>query len=70
MEEALLLKFQQHADLCAKLIGTGNVHIIYADPNDAFWGSGPDGMGKNLLAQALVSVRETLNAQNMSLRSE
>lgn len=70
MEEALLLKFQQHADLRAKLIGTENAHIIYADPNDAFWGCGPDGMGKNLLGQALVSVREALNVQNMSLRPE
>lgn len=66
MEKALLFKFQQHPDLRIKLVGTGNAHIVYVDPNDAFWGSGLDGMGQNFLGQALVNARETLRVEELS----
>ncbi|KJA29704.1 hypothetical protein HYPSUDRAFT_196051 [Hypholoma sublateritium FD-334 SS-4] len=67
MDDVLLLKFRQHADLRMKLLGTGDARIIYADPNDAFWGSGSDETGQNLLGKALVTVREKLRMENLSM---
>lgn len=67
MDDVLLLKFQQHPDLRMKLLGTGDARIIYADPTDPFWGSGSDETGQNLLGKALVTVREKLRMENLSM---
>ena len=67
MDDVLLLKFQQHADLRTKLIATGDARIIYTDPRDSFWGSGgTDETGRNFLGKALVTVREKLRMENLS----
>lgn len=42
------------------LIGTGSAELIYADSNDGFWDTGPNGEGSNELGRALMRVREKL----------
>ncbi|KAF4619526.1 hypothetical protein D9613_004868 [Agrocybe pediades] len=65
MDEVLLLKFSQHPDLRATILGTGTADIVYDDPRDEFWGSGATGQGQNQLGKALVRVREKLRNQAM-----
>jgi N-glycosidase YbiA len=60
MHEAVLAKFTQHADLRDLLLGTGDAEIVEHTQNDAYWGDGGDGSGKNRLGQILMRVREEL----------
>jgi ribA/ribD-fused uncharacterized protein len=62
MHEAVLNKFTQHADLREVLLGTGNAAIVEHTENDAYWGDGGDGTGKNRLGQILMAVREELRS--------
>lgn len=62
MHEAVLAKFAQHADLRAILLGTGEAKIVEHTENDAYWGDGGDGTGRNMLGQILMRVREELRA--------
>lgn len=64
MEEAILHKFRQHADLRAMLLGTGDAPLIYADDMDTFWGEGPPGQGGlNHLGHILERVRVELRRE-------
>jgi ribA/ribD-fused uncharacterized protein len=65
MEDVLNLKFSQHPDLRATLSGTEGRDLVYQDPDDTFWGNGPDGTGKNELGKALCRVRERLRMGQM-----
>jgi ribA/ribD-fused uncharacterized protein len=58
--EAVLAKFTQHADLRETLLGTGDSEIVEHTGNDAYWGDGGDGSGKNRLGQILMRIREEL----------
>ena len=49
MHEAVLAKFTQHADLREILLATGDARIVEHTENDAYWGDGGDGSGKNRL---------------------
>ncbi len=60
MREAVLAKFEQHADLRDLLISTGDAELIEHTKNDAYWGDGGDGSGKNLLGRILMEVRQRL----------
>lgn len=60
MLAALRAKFTQHDDLRALLLGTGDARLVEHTANDAYWGDGGDGSGKNRLGQILASVREEL----------
>src|SRR4051812_23457189 len=62
MHEAVLAKFTQHADLRAILLGTGEAKIVEHTENDAYWGDGGDGSGKNMLGQILMRVRDELRS--------
>jgi ribA/ribD-fused uncharacterized protein len=62
MLEALRAKFTQHADLGAQLVSTGDARLVEHTENDAYWGDGGDGSGKNRLGQLLMRVREELRA--------
>lgn len=62
MHEAVLAKFAQHADLRETLLGTGDSKIVEHTENDAYWGDGGDGSGKNMLGQILMRVREELRS--------
>jgi N-glycosidase YbiA len=60
MHEAVLAKFNQHVDLRETLLATGDSTIIEHTENDAYWGDGSDGSGKNRLGEILMRVREVL----------
>ena len=60
MHDAVLAKFTQHADLCETLLQTGDATIVEHTANDAYWGDGGDGHGRNMLGQILMRVRDEL----------
>ncbi len=60
MREAVRAKFTQHDDLRATLLATGTAPIVEHTTNDAYWGDGGDGSGRNRLGQILMEVREEL----------
>jgi N-glycosidase YbiA len=63
MLEAVRAKFTQHDDLKAILLGTGDAKLVEHTANDAYWGDGGDGSGRNRLGQILMQVRDELRAQ-------
>ena len=62
MHEAVLAKFTQHADLREILLGTGDSKLVEHTENDAYWGDGGDGSGRNMLGQILMRVRDELRS--------
>ena len=60
METALRAKFTQHDDLRALLLSTGDAQLIEHTENDAYWGDGGNGRGKNMLGQLLMRLRTSL----------
>jgi len=62
MYAGVLAKFTQHADLRAVLIGTGDAELVEHTANDAYWGDGGDGSGRNVLGRILMRVRSELAA--------
>lgn len=60
MRKAVLEKFRQHDDHRAILIATKDAKLVEHTTNDAFWGDGGDGSGKNMLGRILMEVREIL----------
>jgi len=60
MQKAVQAKFDQHADLAALLLGTHDARLIEHAPDDAFWGDGGDGSGRNMLGQILMQLRDEL----------
>jgi ribA/ribD-fused uncharacterized protein len=45
------------------LLATGEAKLVEHTSNDAYWGDGGDGSGKNMLGRVLMEVRERLRAQ-------
>ncbi|KAJ7110380.1 DUF1768-domain-containing protein, partial [Mycena crocata] len=60
MEIVVWLKFTQHADLKQELLDTGDAELVEDSAEDAFWGIGKDGKGKNELGKALERLRSQL----------
>src|SRR5688572_13296441 len=60
MREAVRAKFRQHPSLLGLLLSTGDADIIEHTVNDAYWGDGGDGSGKNMLGRILMEVRQEL----------
>ena len=60
MKKAVLAKFSQHEALKALLLPTGDALLIEHTSNDAYWGDGGDGHGRNRLGRILMQVREEL----------
>ena len=63
MRDAVRAKFSQHAELTALLLATGDAKLVEHTANDAYWGDGGDGRGRNMLGQILMQVREMLRAE-------
>jgi ribA/ribD-fused uncharacterized protein len=70
MLEAVRAKFQQHRRLAERLLSTNDALIVEHTPNDAYWGDGGDGTGRNELGRILMQVRSELRAARQPLRSE
>jgi ribA/ribD-fused uncharacterized protein len=62
MREAVRAKFEQHAELRETLLSTGDAVLVEHTANDAYWGDGGDGSGKNMLGVILMEVRVALRA--------
>jgi ribA/ribD-fused uncharacterized protein len=60
MLRALRAKFTQNTDLFVSLLATGSAHLVERAPRDAYWGSGPNGQGRNRLGALLEQVRTEL----------
>ena len=60
MREAVRAKFRQHPSLRTLLLSTADAYIVEHSRNDAYWGDGGDGSGKNMLGRILMEVREEL----------
>ena len=62
MRDAVRAKFEQHPSLRELLLSTGTAEIIEHTRNDAYWGDGGDGTGRNMLGRILMEVREQLKS--------
>ncbi len=62
MREALVAKFTQHEELRELLLATGDAKLVERTENDAYWGDGGDGSGKNMLGRLLMQVRDELRS--------
>ncbi|EHY2521846.1 N-glycosidase YbiA [Escherichia coli] len=60
MRKALRAKFEQHAELRALLLATAPAKLVEHTENDAYWGDGGHGKGKNRLGYLLMELREQL----------
>lgn len=60
MEEILRTKVQQHEDVREALKRSGKRTIIENSPFDGFWGSGPNGDGKNMVGKIWMEIRGSL----------
>lgn len=61
MEIVVRHKFEQHAGLRRELLSTGDAILVEdAGANDAFWGNGSDGTGRNELGKVLMRLRAEL----------
>lgn len=64
MRMVLVTKFSQYSKLREALLETGDLEIVNANPNDAFWGSaapaGSVGRGRNMLGRTLMQTRELM----------
>lgn len=63
MRQAVLRKFETHADIREMLVSTGDELIVEQAPYDYYWGCGADGSGKNMLGVILMEVREVLRSR-------
>ncbi len=63
MRKAVRAKFTQHDELRTLLLETGDAKIVEHTENDAYWGDGGDGSGKNMLGRILMEVRDWIRSQ-------
>lgn len=62
MRTALRAKFTQHPELRTLLLSTGTAKLVEHTSNDAYWGDGGDGSGKNMLGRLLMKLRAELRS--------
>ncbi|AUM09013.1 DUF1768 domain-containing protein [Escherichia coli] len=63
MCKALRAKFEQHAELRTLLLATASAKLVEHTQNDAYWGDGGNGQGKNRLGYLLMALRGQLAAE-------
>lgn len=64
MRAAVRAKFTQHAEIRGILLSTGDAEIVEHTGNDAYWGDGGDGSGRNLLGRILMEIRAELRTRS------
>lgn len=62
MKEILKAKLAQHQDIQEALSLTGNEEIVKEVPEDAYWGTGPDGNGRNELGKLWMELRSEMKS--------
>lgn len=60
MLNGLTAKFEQHPELCNKLLQSGNRYLVELTNKDEYWGDPGDGSGQNRLGHLLMQVRAKL----------
>lgn len=65
MKKILRAKADQHEDVRRALLESGEQEIVKNEPNDSFWGNGPDGSGRNELGKLWMSIRAEIAAEQM-----
>ena len=60
MLTGLRAKFQQHPDLRARLLRSGDRLLIEHTAHDSYWADAGDGTGQNRLGHLLMQVRNEL----------
>ena len=63
MYTGIKAKFQQNPELATLLAGTGDAWLIEKSRSDSYWGSGPNGCGKNKTGHILMRTRQDLASQ-------
>lgn len=66
MEDALYHKFIQHSTARALLLSTGDQSLMFVEPEDNYWGDGPDGLGLNEIGKVLMRIRNKLREAGYS----
>ena len=61
MYTGIKAKFQQNPTLATLLAETGSAWLIEKAPRDSYWGSGPNGCGKNKTGHIIMRVRGELS---------
>lgn len=64
MRRADRVKFTRHGQLSSLLLDTGNAELVEDSPHEAFWGTGPDGLGENWAGRVLMEIRADLRSQS------
>ena len=67
MRKALRAKFEQHPELRALLLATAPAKLVEHTENDAYWGDGGNGKGKNRLGYLLMELRAQLAIEKYRL---
>ncbi|KAJ7157175.1 hypothetical protein C8R46DRAFT_909522, partial [Mycena filopes] len=65
MDIAVEHKFAQHNDLREELLTTGEAELVEDSADDAFWGIGKDGKGRNELGKALERLRAKISSSEV-----
>jgi ribA/ribD-fused uncharacterized protein len=60
MLEGLRAKFTQNPQLASLLRSTGTAMLIEKMPRDSYWGSGPNGCGRNRMGRLLEKLRKEI----------
>ncbi|GDG69067.1 swarming motility protein [Escherichia coli] len=68
MRKALRAKFEQHAELRALLLATAPAKLVEHTENDAYWGDGGNGKGKNRLGYLFNGVARTIGYREVTSR--
>lgn len=64
MRKSVRAKFTQHGELRTLLLETGDAKVVEHTENDAYWGDGGDGSGKNMLGRILMEVLDWIRSQH------
>ncbi|VDB92374.1 unnamed protein product [Peniophora sp. CBMAI 1063] len=65
--KAMERKFKQYGHLADMLVRTGRRPLVYANPNDRFWGyDGSKQIGKNMFGMYLSNVRDYLRSEGFT----
>ncbi len=60
LTRAVYTQCLSHQAVAARLLGTGDQHLVENDQYDYYWGCGRDRRGTNMYGQVLMSVRTKL----------
>ncbi len=60
LEDIIRHKVQQNPDVKEVLLLSADEEIVEVNPNDDFWGNGPDGNGENHTGKILMKIRDEL----------